>query len=66
MQTRSQAQPITTEERVRRLNAIARQMDELCKGVHPSALHELTAEMQGEFHRVAQMPTDDSPEQPSL
>ena len=59
-------QPITTDEWVHRLNVLARQMDELCQGVHPSAWHELTAEMQDEFRLVAQMPTQDPPEQLSL
>lgn len=52
------ARPITTDEWVHRLNALARQMDEMCEGVHPSAWHELTEELRDEFHRVAQMPTE--------
>jgi hypothetical protein len=63
---RTQTKPITTDEWAHRLNALARQMDELCQGVHPSAWRELTAELQAELHRVAQMPTEDPPEQPSL
>ncbi len=58
--------PITTDEWVHRLNTLARQMDEMCEGVHPSAWHELTEELRAEFYRVVQMPTYDPPRQPSL
>ena len=64
--TRCTTRPITTDEWVHRLNALARQMDTLCEGVHPSAWHELTEELHAEFRRVAQMPTQDPPEQLSL
>ena len=64
--TRRTTQPITTDEWADRLNALARQMDTLCEGVHPSAWHELTQELRAEFRRVAQMPTQDPPEQLSL
>ncbi len=66
MQTRNQTKLITTDEWEHRLNALARQMDEPCEGVHPSTWHELTAELQDEFKRLAQMPTYDLPEQLSL
>jgi len=66
MRTIHWAKPITTDEWVHRLNELARQMDEMCEGVHPSAWHELTAELQAEFKRVAQMPTEDPAEQLSL
>jgi hypothetical protein len=66
MQTRTQTKLITTDKWVHRLNALARQMDERCVGVHPSAWHELTAKLQANFKRMAQMPTQDPPEQLSL
>lgn len=58
--------PLTSDEWVRRLNALARQMDELCEGIHPSTWHELTGELRTEFRRLAQMPTQDPPEQLGL
>ena len=64
--TRYTTRPITTDEWVHRLNALARQMDALRERVHPSAWPELTEELRTEFRRVAQMPTPDPPEQPSL
>ncbi len=66
MRTRQSIKRITTDEWVHRLYTLARQMDEMCEGVHPSAWHELTAELQAEFKRVAQMPTEDPAEQLSL
>jgi hypothetical protein len=48
------------------LNALARQMDTLCDGVHPSMWLELTGDLRAEFRRVAQMPTQDPPEQLGL
>ena len=64
--TRRITRPITTDEWVHRLNALAHQTDTLCEGVHPSAWHELTEELRAEFQRVAQMPTQDPPERLSL
>ncbi len=66
MQTRTQTKPIMTDEWMHRLNALARQMDEMCEGVHPSTWHELTAELQDEFKRLTQMPTADPLEQLTL
>ena len=66
MRTRYTTRPITTDEWVHRLNALARQMDTLCEGVHPSAWPELTRELRAEFQRVVQMPIQDPPEQLSL
>ena len=66
MRTIHRAKPITADEWVHRLNALARQMDERCVGVHPSAWHDLTEELRAEFQRVVQMPTQDPPEQLSL
>jgi hypothetical protein len=63
---RRTTRPITTDEWVHRLNALARQMDTLCEGVHPSAWHELTEELRAEFRQLVQMPTQDPPEQLSL
>ena len=60
---RRTTRPITTDEWVHRLNALARQMDKLCEDVHPSAWHELTQELRAEFQRVVQIPTQDLPEQ---
>ncbi len=59
-------QPIMTDEWVHRLNALARQMDEICKDVHPSAWSELTADLRAEYKCLAQMPTQNPPEQLSL
>ena len=64
--TRRITRPITTDEWVHRLNALAHQMDTMCEGVHPSTWHELTQEQRAEFQRGVQMPTLDPPEQLSL
>ena len=49
---------LSQDEWVHRLNALARQMDEICEGVHPSVWRELTAELQDKFRRIALMHTE--------
>jgi len=53
------AKPLTTEEWVHRLNALAAEMDAACDGVHPSAWDKLTRDLQRQFRELAHHPTQD-------
>ncbi len=58
--------PLTTEEWVRRVNALAREIDAVAASVHPSVWPEQLADLHEKYRRLAAEPTCDPPEQLSL
>lgn len=53
---------MTTEEWVRRVNALARKMDAACEGVHPTAWPELVKKDLTAWRRLAAVELVDDPQ----
>ncbi len=51
---------MTTDEWVRKLNRLAREMDSDCNGVHPSAWADLTEDKREKWHKLAERRPDDT------
>ena len=56
-------QKLTTDEWIRRLNALGREMDEIAASLHPSAWHEVLAPYRARWRELAAAETHDPPEQ---
>ena len=53
---------MTTEEWVRRLNKMAREMDDTCEGVHPTAWAEITGKTLVAWKKLAMVECRDTSE----
>ena len=50
---------MTTEEWVHRLNKMAREMDDACEGVHPTAWADITGKTLSAWKKLAKEPVTD-------
>lgn len=55
---------ISTDEWVRRLNALGREMDDLAASLHPSVWGEALADLRARYEKLARQPTCDDKQLP--